>query len=148
MKRKRGRPALPIEQHIMRGTFRPDRHGPRPALQMPKIRPSTPLPAASGTDDGSTFTASLLKTWSIDDVIGVQLAQAAGEALGRRQALDRLLDGPDGLIVRAAAGTASAAHLTALLQARKQSLDEFTDAIDRLELDNGASAESLLKVAR
>ena len=39
MSKKRGRPPLPIAQHLARGTFRRDRHGPRPA-QVPATYPN------------------------------------------------------------------------------------------------------------
>jgi hypothetical protein len=36
-----GRPAKPIELHKRQGTYRPDRHGPKPMLASPSlVRPS------------------------------------------------------------------------------------------------------------
>src|SRR4051812_1859958 len=45
-----GRRPLPIAEHLLRGTFRPDRHGPRPLTSgstAPALPPPETLPAAA-----------------------------------------------------------------------------------------------------
>jgi hypothetical protein len=153
MAKRRGRPPLSVETHLQRGTYRPDRHGPLPM----RIVSSTPLQlpgptvGAEATDDqaiGAAFTAALLRAWSIDDPVGLQDAKSAGEALDRRDAIDALLNGPTGLLAKAAAGAVSASHLDALLKARKQASEQFAEALDRLDLDAAPAANPSMRGAR
>ena len=142
---KRGRPPLSIQEHLKRGTYRADRHGPLPRVAgkgpMGPTGPAighthVPNPMAPiGDTAGARFAAAVVNEWKVDDALGRQLAMAAGHALDRLQARDAQLEGPDGLLAKAAAGTVSAAHVDVVLKARKQAADDFRAALDRLDLE-------------
>jgi hypothetical protein len=58
-----GRPAKPIELHKRQGTYRPDRHGPKPMLAWPPlVRPS--LVYTSRLTITSTCARTVLRRWT------------------------------------------------------------------------------------
>jgi hypothetical protein len=63
-----GRPALPAELHVLRGTYRGDRHGPavRPASKPPReITPGDRVAVLDGLDpEGRRVAASLLDAYA------------------------------------------------------------------------------------
>jgi len=97
-------------------------------------------PPAPEALTGAAFAAAVCRVWTVDDVVGIELATAAGHALDRLRECDALLDGVNGLLVKAATGTISAAHVQVVLQARRLANADFAAALDRLELDRTPAA--------
>jgi len=142
LKKKRGRPRKPVELHLLQGTFRPDRHGPRPKPAAASdggavAAPLCSLERPALTAEAERFAERIAAEWSVDDPVAVAYLRAAQAALARWQALEALLDGPGGLLATFAAGTAkmSAKGLDSLLRAQRQAAEQFGEAVDRLDLD-------------
>lgn len=82
-----GRPRRPIAEHLARGTFRPYRHGPRPAANVLPMLPApskdwTPTPddLAGLGDAGRALVARILAHYDPTTVEGLQLLEAARAA--------------------------------------------------------------------
>jgi hypothetical protein len=135
MKRPRGRPRLPVEWHLLRGTYRRDRHGPLPAVAgETRNRPVTGfVPAGAWT--GQTLIEALSKAWQLDDPMARVELEAAAVAYDRGRTLDALLDGSDGLIAKASTGAISARVLEVITKARTSAAAELRLALDRLDLE-------------
>lgn len=77
-----GRPAKPIADHIRRNTYRPDRHGPRPATVLamppPAAPPWTPTPAELETQGkaGRAFVRRMLDRYGFTAAEGELLLEA------------------------------------------------------------------------
>ena len=80
-----GRPRKPVMEHIVRGTYRAARHGPRPSnvLLMPEPSSSwapTAEDVAGLGDAGHVLVARMLGSYEVTPVEGVQLLEAARAA--------------------------------------------------------------------
>lgn len=81
-----GRPAKPVEEHVLAGTYRRDRHGPLPSnvVQMPGATPPqtqgwTPAPAELGAvgKAGRQFVSEMLGAYEFTRSEGVLVIEAA-----------------------------------------------------------------------
>ena len=152
MAKKRGRPPLPVSLHILNGTFRPDRHGPRPDKVAHGQEVRVPAPTCTAAEvqlDGAALMAAIRRDWQVDDQVGLTYLRAAGSSQDRRQALAALLDGPEGLLARLAKGETglSAKAVEVILKAERQASEDLSIALDRLHLDDVKPVASGQRVA-
>jgi len=88
---------------------------------------------------GGALVQAIRQTWVVDDVADATALQTIQVCTDRRQALDLLLDGPDGLLQRVATGQISAASVKALLTAQALCTTQLVDALRTLDLDTSAT---------
>lgn len=93
-----GRPRLAAAEHLARGTFRVDRHGPRPSNVVPMPAPSeswTPTSADLGGvgDAGRALLERVLSQYEPSTIEGLQLLEVAKAA--DTLATLRTADAPD-----------------------------------------------------
>ena len=136
--KKLGRPPLPIAVHLRRGTFRKDRHGVRPPVQLP----TRVAQAVEAAVTGAALVATIRSRWSVDDPIGFEHLRTLEIAVDRRRALDALLDGQDGLLVKLAAGEVSALSVSTILRAQQQCVEQIERTAALLDLEPPAAHEA------
>jgi phage terminase small subunit len=140
VKGKSGRRPLSLVQHVARGTYRRDRHGPLPSggratvlgntvLQLPTTAPS-PADALTTAASGAEFVARTLaefEEWLPGDLV---LLRLAGEAFDRVLEL-RVKIAASGVIVRVRGGQAGP---NPLLRHERAAVASFAGLLKQLSL--------------
>ena len=139
--RRRGRPRLPIEVHLLRGTFRRDRHGERPkSSAMPFRAPNVPAAAVVPTSTGAELVEAIRGTWQVNDPVAEEHLRTIAIAADRRRAIDLALDGEGGALRQMATGQLSATAVATLLKAQQQSIDQLSAAFTALDLEPASAS--------
>ena len=149
VKGRSGRKALSAREHLLRGTWRPDRHGPRPALHPgPGLFPPAAVQAGAAKGvrgvTGAELVRALKAEWVLDDAAAKLHLEALQVAWDQRQAVDAKLDGPEGLLARVAGGLVDPAAIKVLLAARHQYQAAIDAALRGLQLDDGPVGKAAL----
>lgn len=144
-RRGAGRPPLDPATRVLRGTWRPDRHGPQPATAAPVVyEPAAgaaglvpPDPPGHLSAEAASWWTYVTTTWALDRH-HLLLLRAASEAWDQAQQAREVL-ARDGLTVATADGGIKAHPcLTVATSARAQ----FASLVAQLDLDDaGAPAE-------
>ena len=137
VKGRSGRRPKPVALHLLAGTYRADRHGPRPAaagssaLSMAHVDPLPKTLLAGLHDPGRAFVVSLWTTygsWSVGDTV---LLHQAALLVDRLSEYQKIL-AADGCLVPRRAGGPIEPHPLLRLQAQAQRT--FVLLLDKLDL--------------
>jgi hypothetical protein len=136
-----GRRPLPVATHLLRGTFRADRHGPRPvmtagsaALTLP-VAPVTPVPAAVVEGLQAPGLAFVLDVWihyGDWSPAAVALLRQAGQVVDAIEAYQARI-AVDGCLVAGARGTTFAHPLLRAQHQARATLLAIVSALDLKE---------------